>query len=107
MLLMAIAMLVRTLQGFAVNLAGQRRRDDLHWQRNLSFVRIGLKWLKPQVINGYQEIMACNRSHHVSWSHASQALLCSVARSSRGSRGLSFRYAHDIPLCWRSHICHG
>jgi hypothetical protein len=45
-LLLAIAVLVSSLQGYAVSLAGERRRVDPHWQRGLSFVRIGLKWLR-------------------------------------------------------------
>ena len=58
LLVMAIAVLVASLQGFAVSLAGQRRRVDPHWQRGLSFVRIGLKWLQQQVINGHQTLLA-------------------------------------------------
>ncbi|MCX5967076.1 MAG: transposase, partial [Cyanobacteria bacterium] len=33
LLVVAIAVLVSSLQGFAVTLAGQRRRVDPHWQR--------------------------------------------------------------------------
>jgi hypothetical protein len=35
--------LVGSLQGYAVSLAGELRRVDPHWQRGLSFVRIDLK----------------------------------------------------------------
>jgi hypothetical protein len=59
LLVVAIAVLVSSLQGFAVSLSGQRRLIDPHWQRGLSFVRIGLKWLQQQVINGHQTLLAC------------------------------------------------
>ncbi|MDM7936458.1 MAG: hypothetical protein QUV06_03255 [Cyanobium sp. CZS 48M] len=55
LLLVAIAVLVSSLQGFAVSLSGQRRRVDPHWQRGLSLVRIGLQRLQQQVINGRQK----------------------------------------------------
>ena len=41
LMVVAIAVLANNLQGFAVSLAGERRRVDPHWQRGLSFVRIG------------------------------------------------------------------
>ncbi len=47
---MAIAVLVSSLQGYAVSLAGERRRVELHWKRGLSFARIGLQWLQQSVI---------------------------------------------------------
>ncbi|MCX5966869.1 MAG: transposase, partial [Cyanobacteria bacterium] len=49
LLVVAIAVLVSSLQGFSVTLAGQRRRVDPHWQRGLSFVRIGLATLQTFV----------------------------------------------------------
>ena len=42
LLLIAIAVLISTLQGYAVSLAGERRRVDPHWKRGLSFARFGL-----------------------------------------------------------------
>ena len=38
-------------QGYAVSLAGERRRVDPHWKRGLSFARIGLLWLQQSVVN--------------------------------------------------------
>ena len=58
LLLVAIAVLVSSLQGFAVSLAGQRRRVDPHWQRGLSFMRIGLKWLQQCVANAGRALLA-------------------------------------------------
>ena len=58
LLVVAIAVLVSSLQGFAVSLAGERRRVDPHWQRGLSFVRIGLQWLQQCVANARARFMA-------------------------------------------------
>jgi hypothetical protein len=51
LLIVAIAVLVCSLQGFAVSLAGEHRRVDPHWQRGMSFVRIGLHWLRQAVVH--------------------------------------------------------
>ncbi|MEA5417543.1 hypothetical protein [Synechococcus sp. BA-132 BA5] len=58
LLVVAIAVLVSSLQGFAVTLAGQRRRVDPHWQRGLSFVRIGLQWLQQAVVHAGRTLLA-------------------------------------------------
>ena len=58
LLVVAIAVLVGSLQGYAVSLAGERRRVDPHWQRGLSFVRIGLKWLQQCVANNAKALLA-------------------------------------------------
>jgi hypothetical protein len=50
LLVVAIAVLVCHLQGYAVSLAGERRRVDPHWKRGLSFARIGLHWLQQSAI---------------------------------------------------------
>ena len=50
LLVVAIAVLVSHLQGYAVSLAGERRRVDPHWKRGLSFARIGLHWLQQSAI---------------------------------------------------------
>lgn len=47
-LVVAIAVLVSHLQGYAVNLAGERRRVAPHRKCGLS--RIGLNWLQQSVI---------------------------------------------------------
>ena len=50
LLLVAIAVLVSALRGYAVSLAGERRRVDPHWRRGLSFARIELHGIQQSVI---------------------------------------------------------
>ncbi len=57
LLVMAIAVLVSSLQGFALSLSGLRRQVDPHWQRGMSFVRLGLTWLQQSVTNASQRFM--------------------------------------------------
>lgn len=45
-LVVALALLFATSQGMAVQLAGLRSRVDPHWRRGLSYLKIGLRWLK-------------------------------------------------------------
>ena len=56
--MVAIAVLVSSLQGFALSLSGLRRQVDPHWQRGLSFVRLGLTWLQQSVANAGKPFMA-------------------------------------------------
>ena len=56
--MVAIAVLVSILQGFAATLAGLRRCVDPHWQRGLSFVRIGLQWLQQAVVHAGRTLLA-------------------------------------------------
>ncbi|MBC1261639.1 hypothetical protein FQK07_10270 [Synechococcus sp. BSF8S] len=49
LLVVVIAGLAGSLQGYAVSLAGERRPVDPHWRRGLIFVRLGLKWLQQCV----------------------------------------------------------
>ncbi len=42
----AVALLYSTTQGLAVRLVGLRQQVDLHWQRGISYLKIGLRWLK-------------------------------------------------------------
>jgi hypothetical protein len=58
LLVIAIAVLVSALQGYAVSLAGERRRVDLHWKRGLSFARIGLHWIQQSVIRSGRALLA-------------------------------------------------
>jgi hypothetical protein len=58
LLVLAIAVLVSSLQGYAVSLAGERRRVDPHWKRGLSFARIGLQWLQQSVITAGRALLA-------------------------------------------------
>jgi len=49
LLVVAIAVLLGSLQGFAINLSGLRREVDPHcWKRGMGFVRIGLRWLQQR-----------------------------------------------------------
>lgn len=50
LVVVAIAVLISHLQGYAVSQAGKRRRVDLHWNRGLSFARIGLHWIQQSEI---------------------------------------------------------
>ena len=54
----ALGGLVSSLQGYAVSLAGERRRVDPHWKRGLSFARIGLQWLQQSVITTGRALLA-------------------------------------------------
>ncbi len=56
--MVAIAVLLSSLQGYAVSLAGERRRVDLHWKRGLSFARIGLHWLQQSVVTARRALLA-------------------------------------------------
>ena len=58
LLVVAIAVLISALQGYAVSLAGERRRVDPHWKRGLSFARIGLHWLQQSVIAAGRALLA-------------------------------------------------
>lgn len=48
-LVIAVAVLFCTHQGLAVQVAGLRRQVDPHWDRGLSFLKIGLHWLKGMI----------------------------------------------------------
>jgi Transposase DDE domain len=58
LLVVAIAVLVSSLQGYAVSLSGQRRLVDPHWKRGLSFARIGLHWLQQSVTTAGRTVLA-------------------------------------------------
>ena len=58
LLVVAIAVLLSSLQGYAISLAGERRRVDPHWKRGLSFLRIGLHWLQQSVIQAGRALLA-------------------------------------------------
>lgn len=50
----AVALLYSTTQGMAVQIAGLRQQVDPHWQRGLSYLKIGLRWLKGVIHKGRQ-----------------------------------------------------
>lgn len=58
LLVAAIAVLISTLQIYAVSHAGERRRVDPHWKRGVSFTRIGLHWLQQSVIAARRALLS-------------------------------------------------
>jgi hypothetical protein len=42
----AVALLYATTQGMAVQIAGLRTQVDPHWHRGISYLKIGLRWLR-------------------------------------------------------------
>jgi hypothetical protein len=56
-LVAAIALLFATTHGMAVQLAGLRQQVDPHWQRGLSYLKIGLRWLKGVLHKGRELLM--------------------------------------------------
>lgn len=57
LLVVAIAVLVGSLQGYAVSLAGLRRQVDPHWKRGMSFLRIGLAALQMAMSDAAARLM--------------------------------------------------
>ena len=51
-LVAAFALLYSTTQGMAVQCQGLRQQVDAHWRRGLSYLKIGLRWLKGVVNKG-------------------------------------------------------
>ncbi len=51
-LVVAMAILYGTVSGTTVQLSGLRRQVDTHWQRGLSYLKIGLRWLRGTVHKG-------------------------------------------------------
>ncbi|WP_235108073.1 transposase [Acaryochloris sp. 'Moss Beach'] len=45
-LVAAVALLFSTTQGMAVHIKGLRQQVDPHWRRGISYLKIGLRWLK-------------------------------------------------------------
>ena len=58
LLVVAIAVLTSSLQGYALSLAGLRRQVDPHWKRGMSFLRIGLAALQMVVADATARWMA-------------------------------------------------
>jgi hypothetical protein len=57
LLVVAIAVLTGSLQGYALSLAGLRRQVDPHWKRGMSFLRIGLAALQMAVADAAARLM--------------------------------------------------
>ena len=58
LLVVAIAVLTSSLQGYALSLAGLRRQVDPHWKRGMSFLRIGLAALQMVMADATARWMA-------------------------------------------------
>jgi hypothetical protein len=58
LLVVAIAVLAGSLQGYALSLAGLRRQVDPHWKRGMSFLRLGLGALQMVVADASVRLMA-------------------------------------------------
>ena len=56
--MVALALLFATSQGVAVQIAGLRQRVDPHYRRGLSYLKIGLRWLKGVLHKG-RSLFAC------------------------------------------------
>lgn len=56
-LVVAIAVLAGSLQGYTLSLAGLRRQVDPHWKRGMSFLRIGLAALQMAVADAAARLM--------------------------------------------------
>ena len=57
LLVVAIAVLAGSLQGYALSLAGLRRQVYPHWKRGMSFLRIGLAALQMAVADAAAKLM--------------------------------------------------
>jgi hypothetical protein len=57
LLVVAIAVLASSLQGYALSLGGLRRQVDPHWKRGMSFLRIGLAALQMAVADAAARLM--------------------------------------------------
>jgi hypothetical protein len=53
-LVAALTLLYSTAQGMAVQVAGLRSSVDPHWNRGLSYLKIGINWLKGVIHKGRQ-----------------------------------------------------
>ena len=51
-LVVALAVLFATVHGMTVQLKGLRTQVDPHWERGLSFLKIGIRWLKGVISKG-------------------------------------------------------
>lgn len=56
-LVIALALLFSTCHGMAIQLKGLRTRVDPHWNRGLSYLKIGLRWLKG-VLNKGRDLLS-------------------------------------------------
>lgn len=65
-LVIAIATVYATLQGLDVQQQQQQRPSiDIHWDRGLSFLKIGLRWIRGAVYQGWQLLAHWRCSLHI------------------------------------------
>ena len=57
LLVVAIALLAGSLQGYALSLSGLHRQVDPHWKRGMSFLQIGLAALQMAVADAAAQLM--------------------------------------------------
>jgi hypothetical protein len=57
-------LLFATVTGMAVQRSGVRRQVDTHWRRGLSYLKIGLRWLKGVVHKNRQFLPLCELFYH-------------------------------------------
>ena len=70
-LIVALALLFATCHGMTLQLKGLRTQVDPHWKRGLSYLKIGLRWLKGVLHKGRSFVL----SYHLIFSGCS-TLLC-------------------------------
>jgi hypothetical protein len=58
LLVVTIAVLAGSLQGYSLSLAARRRQVDPHWKRGMSFLRIGLAALQMRAVDAAARLMA-------------------------------------------------
>ena len=51
-LVVAIALLYSTMMGITVQLSGLRQQVDIHYSRGLSYLKMGLRWLRGTIHKG-------------------------------------------------------
>ena len=51
-LVVAIAILYSTVAGTTIQLSGLRQQVDIHYSRGLSYLKIGLRWLRGTIYQG-------------------------------------------------------
>ena len=57
LLVSSIGVLISSLQGFAVGPSGKRNQVDALWERGLSFLRIGLRWMQQCVAESSKTLL--------------------------------------------------
>jgi hypothetical protein len=93
----AIAVLVGSLQGYALSLAGLRRQVDPHWKRGMSFLRIGLGALQMLASDATRRLMAWLPIPLQELEPCIPAARHDESKPRPGSHGLSCHHDRDQP----------